>query len=117
VTKDIRDTKKSYLLISFVAFFIYLFFIFLGVLFYNCCQSRTVENENVIILHFAAGYGVSGLTGIIIAAVMAAFISSLNSIFNLLLAISTSDFDKKYFRKMKQVHIVERQPVYLRCSG
>jgi hypothetical protein len=48
---------------------------------------------------------------------MAAFISSLNSIFNLLLAISTSDFDKKYFRKMKQVHIVERQPVYLRCSG
>jgi SSS family solute:Na+ symporter len=93
VTKNIRDTKKSYLLISFVAFFIYLFFIFLGVLFYNCCQSRTVENENVIILHFAAGYGVSGLMEIIIAAVMAALISSLDSIFDFLLAISTSYFN------------------------
>ena len=59
--KNIGDAKKSYLVMGFAAFFIYLFFIVLGVLFYTYYQGRTFENENTIILHFAAEYGMPGL--------------------------------------------------------
>ena len=97
--KNIGDAKKSYLLMGFAAFFIYLFFIVLGVLFYNYYQGRTFENENSIILHFAAEYDMPGLMGIIAAAVMAASMSSLDSAFNSLSTISTIDFYKKYLRK------------------
>jgi SSS family solute:Na+ symporter len=96
--KNIGEAKKSYLLMGFAAFFIYLFFIVLGVLFYSYYQGRTFENENTIILQFAAEYGMPGLMGIIAAAVMAASMSSLDSAFNSLSTITTIDFYKKYFK-------------------
>jgi solute:Na+ symporter, SSS family len=97
--KNIGDAKKSYLLMGFAAFFIYFFFILLGVLFYSYYQGRVFDNENTIILHFAAEYGMPGLMGIIAAAVMAASMSSLDSAFNSLSTVSTIDFYKKYFKK------------------
>ncbi|MCG7533187.1 sodium/solute symporter [Psychrobium sp. MM17-31] len=97
--KNIGDAKKSYLLMGFVAFFIYFFFIVLGVLFYSYYQGKTFEDENTIILQFAADYGMPGLMGIIAAAVMAASMSSLDSAFNSLSTIATLDFYKKYFKK------------------
>ncbi len=97
--KSIGDAKKSYLLMGFVAFFIYFFFILLGVLFYSYYEGRPFENENTIILQFAADYGMPGLMGLIAAAVMAASMSSLDSAFNSLSTISTVDFYKKYWVK------------------
>ena len=97
--KNIGDAKKSYLLMGFCAFFIYFFFILLGVMFYGYYQGRVFENNNTIILQFAADYGLPGLMGIIAAAVMAASMSSLDSAFNSLSTITTIDFYKKYFRK------------------
>tara|TARA_B100001059_G_C17824807_1_gene580681 strand:- start:1654 stop:3264 length:1611 start_codon:yes stop_codon:yes gene_type:complete len=99
--KNIGDAKKSYLLMGFIAFFIYLFFIFMGVLFYSYYGGRTFENDNLIILQFAADYGLPGLMGIIAAAVMAASMSSLDSALNSLSTISTIDFYKKYFAPEK----------------
>lgn len=97
--KNIGDAKKSYLLMGFVAFFIYLFFIVLGVLFYSYYQGKPFENDNTIILQFAAEYGMPGLMGIIAAAVMAASMSSLDSAFNSMSTITTLDFYKKYWVK------------------
>ncbi len=97
--KNIGDAKKSYLLMGFCAFFIYLFFIVLGVLFYDFYQGREFENSNTIILQFAADYGLPGLMGIIAAAVMAASMSSLDSSFNSLSTVATIDFYQKYFKK------------------
>ncbi len=97
--KNIGDAKKSYLLMGFAAFFIYFFFIILGVLFYSYYQGKTFDNENTIILQFAADYGMPGLMGLIAAAVMAASMSSLDSAFNSLSTVSTIDFYKKYFKK------------------
>ncbi|TDF35624.1 sodium transporter [Alteromonadaceae bacterium M269] len=99
--KTIGDAKKSYLLMGFLAFFIYLFFIFMGVLFYQYYEGKPFENDNLIILQFAADYGLPGLMGIIAAAVMAASMSSLDSALNSLSTISTLDFYKKYFAKDK----------------
>lgn len=97
--KNIGDAKKSYLLMGFCAFFIYFFFIVLGVLFYDFYQGKEFENSNTIILQFAADYGLPGLMGIIAAAVMAASMSSLDSSFNSLSTVATIDFYRKYFNK------------------
>ena len=96
--KNIGDAKKSYLLMGYLAFFVYFFFIIMGILFYNYYQGKSFENENTIILEFAAQYGMPGLMGIIAAAVMAASMSSLDSAFNSLSTVSTLDFYKKYYK-------------------
>ena len=97
--KNIGDAKKSFLLMGFVAFFIYFLFFFLGVLFYAYYGGREFDNGNTIILEFAANYGMPGLMGIIAAAIVAASMSTLDSSFNSLATISTIDFYQKYFRK------------------
>jgi SSS family solute:Na+ symporter len=96
-SKNIGDAKKSYYLMGYSAFFIYFLFIFLGILFYSYYGGREFENGNVIILQFAADYGLPGLMGVIAAAVMAASMSSLDSAFNSLSTVSTIDFYQKYF--------------------
>lgn len=108
--KNIGDAKKSYLMMGFCAFFIYFFFIVLGVLFYNYYQGKPFEDNNMIILQFAADYGMPGLMGLIAAAVMAASMSSLDSAFNSLSTISTIDFYRKYFKKN------ETEQHYLKAS-
>jgi SSS family solute:Na+ symporter len=97
--KNIGDAKKSFLLMGFVAFFIYFLFFFLGILFYGYYGGQEFENGNTIILDFAANYGLPGLMGIIAAAIVAASMSTLDSSFNSLATISTVDFYQKYFRK------------------
>jgi solute:Na+ symporter, SSS family len=111
--KNIGDAKKSYLLMGFVAFFIYLFFIVMGVLFYSYYDGKPFENSNLIILIFANDYGVPGLMGIIAAAVMAASMSSLDSALNSLSTISTLDVYKKYFVKDKtDLHYLQATRVF-----
>ena len=96
--KSIGDAKKSYILMGFLAFFIYFLFILLGILFYSYYGGREFENGNTIILEFAADYGLPGLMGIIAAAVMAASMSSMDSAFNSLSTVATIDFYQKYFK-------------------
>ncbi|MEP4094717.1 sodium/solute symporter [Reichenbachiella sp.] len=96
--KNIGDAKKSFLMMGFAAFFIYFFFILLGALFYHYYEGKPFENENMIILEFAASYGLPGLMGILTAAVVAASMSSLDSALNSLSTITTVDFYEKYFK-------------------
>ena len=96
--RSIGDAKKSYMLMGYLAFFIYFLFILLGVLFYSYYGGREFENGNTIILQFASDYGMPGLMGIIAAAVMAASMSSLDSAFNSLSTVATVDFYQRYFK-------------------
>jgi SSS family solute:Na+ symporter len=98
-SKNIGDAKKSYLLMGFFAPIIYFLFIVMGVLFFVYYGGQVFENDNTIILKFAADYGLPGLMGIIAAAVMAASMSSLSAAFHSLSTISTLDFYQRYFRK------------------
>lgn len=98
-SKNIGDAKKSYLLMGYMAPFIYFLFILMGVLFYAYYDGKPFDNDNTIILQFAADYGLPGLMGIIAAAVMAASMSSLSAAFHSLSTISTLDFYQKYFRR------------------
>ena len=96
--KNIGDAKKSFLMMGFAAFFIYFFFILMGVLFYSYYQGKSFDNGNTIILNFAAEYGLPGLMGIIAAAVVAASMSSLDSAFNSMSTVTTIDFYQKYIK-------------------
>ncbi|MGI9279268.1 MAG: sodium:solute symporter family transporter [Endozoicomonas sp.] len=96
--KSIGDAKKAYLLMGFSAIFLYALFFFLGILFYSYYEGRVFENSNTIILEFAASIGVPGLMGILAAAVLAASLSSLDSSFNSLATITTTDFYQKYIK-------------------
>ena len=97
-SKNIGDAKKAYLLMGFAAFFIYLLFIVMGVLFYQFYDGRPFENGNTIILQFAADYGVPGLMGLIAASVLAAAMSSLDSSFNSMATVSVVDFYQRFFQ-------------------
>ena len=96
--KNIGDAKKSFLMMGFAAFFIYFFFIVLGVLFYDYYQGKPFDDDNMIILKFASDYGLPGLMGILASVVVAASMSSLDSALNSLSTITTVDFYEKYFK-------------------
>ena len=98
-SKNIGDAKKSYLLMGYFAPLIYFLFVLMGVLFFKYYNGQEFDNDNTIILKFAADYGLPGLMGIIAAAVMAASMSSLSAAFHSLSTISTLDFYQRYFRK------------------
>ena len=100
-SKNIGDAKKSYLMMGFLAPLIYLLFILMGVLFFIYYKGQVFENDNTIILKFAADYGLPGLMGLIAAAVMAASMSSLSAAFHSLSTISTLDFYQRYFRRQE----------------
>ena len=97
-SKNIGDAKKSFLMMGYAAFIIYLLFFLLGVLFYNYYGGRVFENENTIILEFAGSLAIPGLTGLITAAVVAASMSSLDSALNSMATVTTIDFYKRYYR-------------------
>ena len=97
--KNIGDAKKSYLLMGFVAFFIYFLFFTLGILFYGYYHGREFQNGNTIILEFASEQNIPGLMGVIVASIIAASMSSLGAAINSLATISTVDFYQKYVRR------------------
>ncbi|WP_367107013.1 sodium/solute symporter [uncultured Psychrobacter sp.] len=97
--KSIGDAKKSFLFMGFAAFFVYFVFLLLGVLFYSYYNGQDFDNNNTIVLQFAADTGLPGLLGIITAAVLAASLSSLDSALNSLSTVTTLDFYEKYFKK------------------
>lgn len=98
-SKNIGDAKKSFLVMGFAAFLIYFLFLLLGVLFYAYYNGKPFENDNLIILEFVNEYSLPGLMGIIVAAIVAASMSSLDSFFNSMATITTVDFYERYFRK------------------
>jgi SSS family solute:Na+ symporter len=99
--KNIGDAKKSLLMMGFVTFFIYFFFVFLGVLLFSYYGGKTFDNDNKIILNFGAESGIPGLLGIIAAAVLAASMGSLDAAFNSLSTSMTVDFYQKFIRPNK----------------
>ncbi len=96
--KTLAEAKKAYVMMGYAAFFIYVLFFSLGVLFYSYYDGREFDNDNVIVLEFVARVGVPGLMGIVAAAVVAAAMSSLDSSLNSMATVTTVDFYQKFIR-------------------
>jgi SSS family solute:Na+ symporter len=97
--KSIGDAKKAYIMMGYVAFFIFFLFFGLGILFYGYYDGKPFENQNLIVLDFVAAMGFPGLMGIVTAAIVAASMSSLDSSLNSMATVTTLDFYEKFFRK------------------
>ncbi len=97
--KSIGDAKKAYILMAYVAFFIFFLFFGLGLLFYGYYDGKPFDNENLIVLEFVSVIGFPGLMGIVTAAIVAASMSSLDSSLNSMATVTTLDFYEKFFKK------------------
>lgn len=97
--KSIGDAKKAYLFMGYVAFFVFVLFFGLGILFHSYYGGKPFDNENLIVLDFVAAMGFPGLMGIVTAAIVAASMSSLDSSLNSMATVTTLDFYEKFFRK------------------
>ena len=97
--KSIGDAKKAYIMMGYVAFFVFFLFFGLGILFYGYYGGKPFDNENLIVLEFVASMGFPGLMGIVTAAIVAASMSSLDSSLNSMATVTTLDFYEKFFKK------------------
>lgn len=98
-TKCENNALKSMLLCGYSAFFIYLFFAILGVLLSVFYQGIHFENSNEVILDFVFNHTNSIVVGLVISALAAAAMSTLDSTYNSMATVATFDFYKRFFCK------------------
>ena len=101
-TKCVKTAQKSMLLCGYGAFFIYLFFSILGILLNVFYQNKTFLNSNEIILDFVFNHTNPIIIGLIISALAAAAMSTLDSTYNSIATVATFDIYKRFIHKDKQ---------------
>ena len=94
----IGDAKKSYMLMGYVAIFVFSLLFLIGILLNHYYQGRVFDNGNTIVLEFVAAASIPGLMGIITATVVAASMSSLDSSLNSMATVTTLDFYQQFFK-------------------
>ncbi|MFD2923107.1 sodium:solute symporter [Halobacillus naozhouensis] len=101
-SKSIRESKLSLMLGGFLMIPQMLLFLFIGILLYAYYQNvgdPNIDNLNELFPLFVVNELPSGVSGLIIAGVFAAAMSSLDSALNSLSAVSIRDFYSKFFKK------------------
>ncbi|MBJ3592276.1 sodium/solute symporter [Salmonella enterica subsp. enterica serovar Saintpaul] len=98
-TKCEKTAQKSMLLCGYGSFFIYLFFAVLGVLLSVFYQNQPFENSNEVILDFVFNHTHPIVVGLIISALAAAAMSTLDSTYNSMATVVTIDIYKRFIRK------------------
>ena len=97
--KTLGDAKKAYILMGYVAFFVFALFFLIGILFYAYYDGREFENGNTIVLEFVSLMQTPGLMGLVTVAIVAAAMSSLDSSLNSMATVTTVDFYQQHFVK------------------
>ncbi|MDF9399451.1 sodium:solute symporter [Vibrio sp. 1180_3] len=98
-TKCEKTAQKSMLLCGYGSFFIYLFFAVLGVLLSVFYQEQSFENSNEVILDFVFNHTNPIVVGLVISALAAAAMSTLDSTYNSMATVATFDIYKRFVRK------------------
>ncbi|EHA1127338.1 sodium/solute symporter [Vibrio navarrensis] len=98
-TKCEETAQKSMMLCGYGAFFIYLFFAVLGVLLSVFYQDQPFENSNEVILDFVFNHTNPVVVGLVISALAAAAMSTLDSTYNSMATVATFDIYKRFVRK------------------
>ncbi|MCG9626195.1 sodium:solute symporter [Vibrio mediterranei] len=98
-TKCEKTAQKSMLLCGYGAFFIYLFFALIGVLLNVFYQDQSFENSNEVIIDFVFNHTNPIVVGLVISALAAAAMSTLDSTYNSMATVATFDLYKRFVRK------------------
>lgn len=98
-TKNVDTAQKSMLLCGYATFFIYFFFAVIGVLLSIFYQNQHFENSNEVIIDFVFNHTNPIIVGLVISALSAAAMSTLDSTYNSMATVATFDFYKRFFHK------------------
>ncbi len=98
-TRCVKTAQKSMLLCGYSAFFIYLFFAVLGVLLTIFYHDKSFENSNEVILDFVFNHTNPIVIGLVLSALAAAAMSTLDSTYNSMATVATFDLYKRFFCK------------------
>ncbi|WP_096437792.1 sodium:solute symporter [Alteribacter populi] len=101
-SKSLKESKMSLIVSGIFMFPQMLLFLFIGILlfaFYGQVGHPDVDNLNELFPLFVVEYLPVGVSGLIIAGVFAAAMSSLDSALNSLSAVSIRDFYAKFYKK------------------
>ena len=97
-TRSVETAQKSMMICGYCSFFLYLFFSLMGVMLYIFYGGQEFTNSNEIILDFVFNYTNPVVIGIIMAAIMAAAMSTLDSSYNSMATVLTVDFYKRFIK-------------------
>ena len=97
-TKCEKTAQKSMLLCGYGAFFVYLFFAIIGALLSVFYQDQHFTNSNEVILDFVFNHTNPIVVGLIISALAAAAMSTLDSTYNSMATVATFDLYKRFFK-------------------
>ncbi len=103
-TRCEKTAQKSMLLCGYGAFFIYFFFALLGVLLSIFYQERHFTNSNEVILDFVFHHTNPWVIGLIISALAAAAMSTLDSTYNSMATVATFDLYQRFIRRNAPDH-------------
>ncbi|MDG3086158.1 sodium/solute symporter [Vibrio hannami] len=95
-TRNVKNAQKSMLLVGYSAFVIYLFFSVIGILLFVFYQGQEFTNSNNIILDFVFNHTNPIVIGLIISAIAAAAMSTLDSTYNSIATVATFDIYKRF---------------------
>lgn len=102
--KSIRELKRSFVISGIMMNMLYFLFVFLGVLLFVQFGGVPFENANDVMIRFIGDLPV-GLTGLLLASLFAAAMSSVDSLLNSMSTVFTKDIYEKYISKGKEASL------------
>lgn len=103
--KSLVSAKNSFVLSAFIMNIIYYFMLLIGVMLFVFYEGQAFETSNEIMLNFIIKEIPSGATGLIIAGIFAAAMSSVDSLLNSMTTVFTKDIYEYYFAKNRETSL------------
>ncbi len=97
--RSLGEVKKSFVISAGVMNIVYYLMLFVGTLLFIYFGGKEFESSNEIMITFVLEALPSGIIGLIIAAIFAAAMSSVDSLLNSMVAVFSKDVYEYYFKK------------------
>ena len=100
-SKSMKGIKRSFVTSSILMNLMYFLMLFVGTIFFVTYGGKTFATSNEIMIDFILNRLPVGIVGLIIAAVFASAMSSIDSLFNSMTTVFTTDIYQRYLSKDK----------------
>lgn len=98
-SKSLNSAKNSFVVGAFVMSIVYYLMLFIGVLLFIFYDRKTFETSNEIMITFILNEMPIGIVGLFIAGILAAAMSSIDSVLNSMTAVFTKDIYERHISK------------------
>ena len=98
-SKSLRNAKNSFVISAFVMSLVYYLMLFIGVLLFFFYKGKPFDTSNEIMIGFIMEEMPVGIIGLFVAGILAAAMSSIDSILNSMAAVFTKDIYERHLAK------------------